>query len=316
MKKWLLVVTLLSLTCAEAQTLNFGDLNYFLQKGQKNITADVNLHTYQVEQVEGTTYQQWETEGYYVTSRLAFGISDRLTGFLALDYDYDAEVTDETTKGNRKYTNSGLRNPGLGASYRLLSQTEGLLNIDLGTIVSVGLEDAERGSTSASGKKDGNAANGRDSFEVNARVGRKWNEANEWQAGMGFIYHASGEHKELSAAGPSEKFKDNSSVDMYLRAAYQYYPLDEFMMSFAAQATQVGETSSKEKSSGEKNRADAHVDYDFFFTAKYLVTSSFIVKFNYHQGNNPDYDGKIGTTKVEYQKRREHSYGLGVDWLF
>lgn len=305
MKKNLAILALALSPVVHAEELFFGDTNYFLKAKQINLTANMDMTSNQSRIGTGSDI---ETEGYLAGSRLAYAFTDQFNIFLLADYSYDMEVTG----GDRTYQQDGLNNPGFGANYRLLSQNDSLFNLDFGAISKVGIEDQEIGS--ADPNKDGNAANGRDSLELNTRIGKKWNIANEWQLAGGVVYNHEGEYSQLGSS--TEKYDVDSSMDLYLKATYQYRPVHEFMFAFSALGTRVGELNSKNKSTTAKSSEDAHIDYDFLFNAKYLITDNFIFKFNYGQGMNPDYDMKDEGTSTERLRRRESLIGLGVDFLF
>lgn len=310
MRKMIVAAAVLAVTSAHAaEELKFGDLNYFFKAGQVNALANVSS-VYQKEKVLGTME---ETRGYVIDTQLTYGVSDQLNVFLGLDYAYDLQTE---TAGNPDFNSDGLANPELGAIYRLMNQSSTAYNVDLGAVVRFGIEDAETGSATGPGvSDDGNFADGRNSLEVLARIGRKWNEANEWQLAAGVQYFMEGES---TIVGPTDTdLDDDSSMDMYLRASYQYRPVNEIMFLLSAQATQVGEAVS-ETSSGPtiKRTADSHMNIDFRFTTKYLVTDNTIVKFNYGMSRNADYDLKVGATSDDVTNRRENFFGLGVDFLF
>lgn len=304
MRKMIVAAAVLAVTSAHAaEELKFGDLNYFFKGGQVNASVDFSS-TYEKQKVVSTME---ETRGYVIDTQLTYGVSDQLNVFLGLDYAYDLE----TEIGGQPDINSdGLANPELGAIYRLMNQSSTSYNVDIGAVARINLMDAEEGTAT---DEDGNYADGRSALEVLARIGRKWNEANEWQLAGGVVYHNDGESTELSS--PENDSEIDSSMDLYLRASYQYRPVNEIMFLVSAQATQVGEVES-EDDTNTKTTLDSHMDIDFRFTTKYLVTDTTIVKFNYGMSRNADFDVKAGATSDEVSNRRENFFGLGVDFLF
>lgn len=301
---------LVATTAGAAEELKFGDVNYFLKTGEFNLTGDVT-QTYEKNKFDGTTL---ETRGLLFSTQLAYAYNSQFNVFLGLDYAWDRETEDKTTAANADFSSDGLANPTVGVNYRLMNQNDSRYNVDFGAIARINIEDAERGDSAGQNSKDGNFADSRSSLELNARTGRKWNIANEWQLAAGLVYFTEGETTVNDVGGKTE-LDDDSSYDVYLRATYQYRPVNEFMMLLSAQATQVGETESDIKGGGSV-KADAHLDLDFRFTAKYLIMDNFIAKFNYGMSRNADYDVKVAGTKQELEKRRESFFGLGVDFLF
>ena len=307
MKKMIAVAGLLAVAAAaNAQELKFGDVNYFLKQSQQNVTFDIAQTYYRSSNKADTTV---ETRGVLFSTTYSYAFADNLNAFIGLEYAYDRNSEDKTDANNPKlnsYDSDGLNNPALGLNYRLLNQGTSRYNVDFGAIARIKLQDAERGTL---GGKDGNFTDPRSSLELNARMGRKWNEANEWQLAVGAQYFMDGEFDQKLAAGGKTKIDQDSSTDFFVRGTYQYRPVNEFMMLLSAQATRVAEID------GDIN-SDEHLDMDFNFTAKYLITSTFIAKFNYGQSHNSDYDVKAAGVKDEQRKRHENTFGLGVDFLF
>jgi hypothetical protein len=149
-------------------------------------------------------------------------------------------------------------------------------------------------------------SNARDAAEVNVRLGNKWNEANEFYFLGGVVRNLEGEYKQKG----SSKVDQDSSTDYYVAAFYQYRPINEFMFRVGGTATKFADITNK--SAGSKWKTNDHLDLKFNFTAQYLITESFIAKFNYAQTNLSDY--KEGTTKID--RRHGHSIGFGADFLF
>jgi hypothetical protein len=308
MRKMIAVAAVLAMSSVHAEELKFGDVNYFFKQGQMNVLANVNSAF--SEEKNDTTTQ--ESRGYITETQFTYGFSDQLNAFIGLDYAYDLQTE---ISGNPDIDSDGLANPALGAIYRLMNQNDAAYNVDLGAVARINIEDAEEGSSDPGVVEDGNFANGRSSLELLARMGRKWNEANEWQLAGGLVYFKDGEHTVKDTTGDTD-LEDDASMDLYLRASYQYRPINEIMFLLSAQATRVGEADSEVDGSNTKVEQDSHIDYNFGFTAKYLITENFIAKFNYGMSNNPDYDVKVGGTNEEVTKRRKNFWGLGVDFLF
>ncbi len=310
MKKIIAIIAIATATSAFATTdLEFGDLNYILKQGQFNVLANAIHSTYQVKQ-EATKV---ETEGYTFQTAYGYGIMDNLNLYLGLDYDWNMNVANETTNDS-KYSQDGLKNPSLTLNYRLMNQTDSAVNVDIGLTGAFALQDQELGASSGNKTKDGNAADGRSAYTLFGAVGRKWNEANEWRLSGGLVYRADGEADQLAVGGSKANVDTDSSQDMYLRAAYQYRPVQEFMITLSVTGTRVGEVD--QKVGGVKANSEDHNVYDFGFTAKYLVSDGIIIKYISNYGNNPDYDVKTGGVKEEYKNIRASYYGLGVDFLF
>jgi outer membrane protein W len=307
MRKMIAAAAVLAVTSAHAaEELKFGDVNYFFKAGQINVAADINS-SYSKQTLLGVTT---EDRGYILKTAYTYAFTDRFNAFIGLDYAFNLETENKTTPAALDSHNSGLANPSIGANFRLLNQNTSPFNLDFGAIAKFGVEDAEKGYNG----KDGNYASGRDSLEINARIGNKWDEANEWQLAVGGVYYNDGESEVSTTTGTSDVDED-SSYDVYARATYQYRPVNEFMMLISAQVNQVGEAESKIKD-GDSYEHDSHIDVDLRFTAKYLITDNFIAKFNYGMSRNSEYDINISGQDQELKKRRENFFGLGVDFLF
>lgn len=307
MKKMIAVLAMLSASALNAQELNFGDINYFLKQGEFNIAADINS-TYYKETSNDVTLQ---TLGTLFETRYGFGVLDNLNFYLGVDYAFDRKVENKTTPINADIGQEGFANPALSANYRLLNQRDSMVNLDFGLEGRFNLQDAETGYSVGQDSKDGNFADGRNSFQFNTRVGRKWNDSNEWQLAGGVTRHTSGERTDLMA---DEKVDIESSTDFFLKATYQYIPVDEFMMALSVRATRVGEVDTD--LSGSETNTDSYTDLDFTFRAKYFITKGFIASFQYGMSRNANYDVKSDFGNYEVRKRRENYYGLGVDLLF
>lgn len=311
MRKMIAMAAVLATTSAfAAEELKFGDINYFLKQGQFNASADLN-QTYEKYKFQSTTL---ETRGLVLSTQFAYALNDQLNAFVGLDYAWDRQTEDKTTETNADFNSDGLANPAIGVNYRLMNQNDARYNLDLGAVARINIEDAESGDSAGADSNDGNFADSRNSLELNARVGRKWNIANEWQLAAGAVYFTEGDST-VKQVGGDVDLEDESSFDLYVRASYQYRPVNEFMILLSAQATQVGETDSKIDGGG-KIESDSHLDLSFRFAAKYLITENFIAKFNYGMSRNSDYDVKVAGANEEFKNRRENFFGLGVDFLF
>ncbi len=310
MKKMILAGLMLGATAnASASELKFGDLNYFLKAYDYTLGFQAEMGTNQ----QTTQNTKIETEGWYVDGLVNFGLMDDLTLFAGVNYQYDLESSNETTNAAR-FNSDGMGNPIVGGVYRLMRQNDFGANFDLGALARVNVQDEEVGSSSGSNSVDGNAAVGRSSVDVFARLGNKWDEANEWQTVIGGVYHQSGERTDLGLNGASDVTTDlDSSMDYYLKATYQYRPVNEFMMALGAQATYVG--AKEEDTSGVVTDYDSHLDLNFSFKAKYLVTSDVVANVSLSVSELPDYDADQGG-KIEITERSASRMGFGVDWLF
>ena len=303
-------VLAVSSLCA-AEEVKFGDVNYFLKAGQFNLLADWSQNTNIY-----TINNKYIDRDYIIAGRAGYGLTDRLNFYVGVDYDFNSKVEDKTaTPKPRSYSHNGFSNPLVSANYRLLTQNEWRYNLDFGAVAKVNVQDAEIGQHVGATSNDGNYANGRSSLELNSRIGRKWNEANEWQFAAGVLMYQSGEAYLQKAT--EEKLSLDSSFDVFVRGTYQYRPVNEFMMLLSAQATEVGSADYKNKTTGVSYSNESHLDFDFRFTAKYLITDNFIAKFNYGQARYSDYTRTAtGAADQDIEKRRNIFWGLGVDFLF
>lgn len=313
MRKLIAAAAVLAVTSAHAaEELKFGDVNYFLKQNQFNVSADVSS-TYYKEAPEGPN--TFETRGYLLETRYGYGITDKLNVYLGLDYAYDRETEDREVATNGAFENDGLANPLLALNYRIMGQNESRYNLDFGLVGRFNIEDAERGSAQGQTIKDGNFADGRNYYEANLRMGRKWNEANEWQLAAGVGYNMSGEETFKSTAGDQDVDLE-STMNYFARATYQYRPVNEFMLLVSAQANLIGENEYKNKATNTKYVEEDHVDIDFTFKAKYMITDNFIANFQYGMSRNAEFDREKNGTNEEIKRRRENFYGVGVDFLF
>lgn len=314
MKK-IMLAGLMMATTAHASDLKFGDLNYLLGAGNFTVGAQVDLRSAEQNLSDDFGSDVSETEGWYVDTLLTVGVMDNLNLFAGLNYQYDVEVSSETTPTEAKFYQDGLANPLVGGVFRILNQSDSMMNLDVGAIGRFAIADEEIGDASGSDSVDGNAAEGRNSLEVFGRVGQKWNEANEWQLSAGIVQHMSGESTQLGISGNDTDRDEDSSMDMYVKAAYQYRPVNEFMMSLAVQGTRVGDKET-ELDGGTTIEEDSHIDFDLTFKAKYLITSNFIANFTLGHGELADYDADVNGNAVELKQRKSSRMGVGVDWLF
>lgn len=283
MRKFIPALMILAATSAQAVEVKFGDLNYNMSKGEQNFQFDfINQYEKQID----TTMR-----AYVMDAQYRYAITNDLDAFVAVDYVWNADFD-----GGRNETISSFQNPTLGASYRVFDQKDFDYNFDVEVLTKQSLFDA----------KDSNMYEGRSTYEVHGAFGRKWNEANEWQVGLGVVYHADGEAKSNGT-----KYDQDSSTDLVLRAAYQYRPVNEFMMTLSAEAVQTGEFEYANA------KQDAHIDYNFGFAAKYLVDTNLIAKLQITQACLSDFDvdvSGVGSTKVN--RRRSNNFGVGIDYLF
>lgn len=303
MKKLIVVAAAVLATSAQASSgLDFGDLNYFVKSGQFNLTSNMNV--LDAETTDETSGKDFEKRGFIFDNRFGYGLADNLNAFVGLDYalKYETQIN-----GSSDSDNSGLSNPYAGVNYRLMNQSDSSFNLDFGAVGRFSVMDAEVGTFG----KDGNYNRGNHSLEVNSSIGYKWNEANEWRLTAAIVHNFDGEYEDTNA---KKDVDSDASQDISLTAAYQYRPVQEFMMAVALQATQVGEVDSEDDSN--KYTDDSHLDLLFTFTAKYLITETFIAKFNYGESRLAEYDRSQNGTDSEQKNRFMSYFGLGVDWLF
>jgi hypothetical protein len=311
MKRILGVAFVLAATTASATEVKFGDLNYFLTQGRSQLSLDSKWDTSEVtpQNIAGQT--KTETEGLIAKAKYAFAISDTLNVYVGANYTYDNKVMPD---GGTQTTKDGLQNPILGINLRAANQATSGFNLDFGAIAKVALSDEKNGSSNGQNKKNGNASQ-RSSLELNARLGNKWDEANEFYLAGGLVYNQSGQRNDTNAAGSDVNSNLDSSYDVYLGGFYQYRPVNEFMITLGAEARRIGSVDAD--ASGTNYKITDHMDYKFSFGAKYLITENFIARFDYVGANLADYKNKVdGASDQKYTNRRYMSMGLGVDFLF
>lgn len=278
MKKFLGLGLVLVASSAQAVELKFGDLNYFLPQGRKIVRADLNWQTEHQTNKTGATKERIKTEGAIVSTQFNYGHTDDVNFFIGLDYNYNVQVTPQ---GGSSFDKNGLYNPILGLNYRLYNQASTGFNADFGAIIRVPVEDEEIGKSSGSTKKDGNASK-RGSLELNGRIGQKWNEANEVYAKAAFIYNQSGQQVQRNIGAGDVNADIGSSYDFLVAGYYQYRPVNEFMMTLGAEARRVGVAEGDVSDTSFSDfEVESHMDYKLTFVAKYLVTETFIARFNY-----------------------------------
>lgn len=311
MKKFLAVAAILAVTSVYADETSFGDLNYFFKQGQLNLASDL-ISSHEVTHVNDA---DTEAEGYVSSTKVTFGLMDNVNLFVELNalYKYDTDST-----GASVATATGLQNPVLGASIRLMNQGTSGFNFDVGAVADLNIMDYE---TSEGGKTNGNSVDPflseygdpRSSLVVNARLGKKWNEANEFYLVTALAYNKDGEYEDKEA---DEDVDLDSSLDFSLGAFYQYRPVHEFMMTLGLNGTRFGEMDGEE--ANNDFTVSDHIDLTFSFTAKYLITDNFIAKFHFSQDRRSDfdaeYDGAVADT--DYERRTANKFGVGVDFLF
>ena len=307
MKKFLALAALISVGSVNAEELKFGDLNYFFKAGQHNAGADVLNNTESAK----ADPDEVDYENYLVDVHYAYALRDDLNLTLGAAAVLGGET--EINSGSSADT-MGIQNPAIGLNYRLLKQDTSGMNLDFGAKASFKLTDREVGSIS----KEGNMADPlfssyaepRNTFGANVRVGKKWNEANEFYVLAGANYHQDGEYDKLQ----SGTVEMDGSMDYTVGAFYQYRPVNEFMMAVGLTGTQIGEIDLEE--AGAKSTREDHIDYQFSFTAKYLVTERAIAKFMLTHDRREEYDETSGPGKTEINERQGQSFGLGADFLF
>ena len=312
MKKIFALAAILAFGSAHAEELKFGDLNYFLKQGQMNIKADFvsNNETSRYNKGDST-----EIDSYLLNTKIAYAINDSLNVHLGLDFLFDGQAEDSrvglngdgdrVTKTDASEDSMGLQNPKIGADFRLLNQSSAAFNLDFGAVATFKLTERKVGTS----EKEGNminpiftTADPRSGLDLNARLGKKVNEANEYYFLAGVNYHLDGEYKQLQGS----KVDVDSSVDFRLAGFYQYRPVNEFMMTLGLTAIRVGETDVG------NSTATSHMDYQFLFDAKYLITDSVIAKFSFTKDKRDDFD--FGDADID--KRNSLQYGIGIDYLF
>jgi hypothetical protein len=213
---------------------------------------------------------------------------------------------------------TGLQNPHFGANYRLLNQDSSAVNLDFGVKATVKVTDREVSSTAR--KDEGNMvdpsltnfADPRNTVELNARLGKKWNEANEFYLIAGAMYHLDGKYEDLASRDDVDM---DASLDFKLGGFYQYRPVNEFMITLGAVATRYSELDG-EVANTDFTRTD-HTDVQLSFGAKYLITETFIFKFDFATSKRGNFYNEVeGAADQKVDKRLARSYGIGFDFLF
>lgn len=293
MKKMISALLVLTSVGASAKELKFGDLNYKVDQGEQNLNLNFSTfdNRYNIDNDRITE------RSYLIEAQYKYGFTKKLDAFVKLNY----FLEDQLKGGTDSYTINSFANPAVGAVYRILEQDLVDYNLD------VEIQTKQRIGTAKEGSSTANRFDGRSTYEAYGHFGRKWNEANEWKATLGMIYHASGEAEEASFG----KYDQESSTDLLLKVAYQYRPVNEFMMVVSAEALQVGEYEY-----GSDVKEDAHTDFTFGFMAKYLLQENMTLNLTVKQSRLNDYDRDSGGFGFEVNKRRFMTFGLGADFLF
>lgn len=307
MKKFLALAAVLVVSSVNAEELKFGDLNYFLKAGQFNVGGDVIANNETVRD-SGTNV---DVDSYLVNTHYAYAFTDSLNVVLGVDLLIDGETE---PKVGASADAQGFQNPTLGVNFRAMDQSTSGMNLDFGAVARVKVIQREFGTD----KKEGNSispiyskhAEPRNGLELNARLGKKWNEANEFYFLVGATHHLDGEGKQLQG----NKVKFDSSTDFKASANYQYRPINEFMMNFGLAAVSYAEM--KGKDGANKFEVSDHLDFVFGFDAKYLVTETTIAKFIFTKDRRDKFDVKDSLGTDKFDKRGSIQYGLGVDFLF
>src|SRR5690606_24502842 len=134
-------------------------------------------------------------------TKAVYGVADNLNAFVGLNALYEM---DEVPRGGVTSESNGIQNPILGADFRVMNQNNGGFNFDIGAVADIKLMDSK---IPENNKDDGtqpalfNSVYGdpRTSLNVNARLGKKTDEANEFYALAGITYNLAGEQEEQNA---------------------------------------------------------------------------------------------------------------------
>ncbi len=313
MKKFLAVACLMAVTAANATEVKFGDLNYFLKQGQFNLKADFNLSREFFAVDEGATTQKTKVEGYVFKSRATYGLADNFSAFVGLNALYELDLL---PKGGVTTESNGLQNLIVGSDIRVMNQDAGGFNLDVGAEADIALMENEISETN---KDNGNQpalyssiyGDPRSSLNLNARLGKKTDEANEFYTLAAIVYNMSGTQEDKES---DEDIDWDSSVDLKLGAFYQYRPVNELMFTLGLVATRFGEVE------GDTNGADLtvqdHLDFTLSFNAKYLITENFIAKFNLSQDRRDDHEVESDLGDFDLERRQATSFGFGLDYIF
>jgi hypothetical protein len=308
MKKIFALAAILVVGSAGASELKFGDLNYFLKQGQINAGLDWVVNN---ETARSSNADDLDFDGHFYQARFGYALTSELNLTLGLTYLLNGET--ETNKGPSA-DDSGLLNPKIGINYRLLNQASSGFNLDFGTNANVKLIDREVGTVDKEGNNPNptisNYSDPRSNLEFNARVGKKWNEANEFYLLGGVIYNLDGDYKQLQG----NTVERDSSLDFKLGGFYQYRPVNEFMMNFGVVGTRFGEVEGKD-GNADYTITD-HLNYEFNFDAKYLINDSLIAKFSFIKHKRDNFDVEKNSGDVKFDKRNAVQYGIGIDYLF
>lgn len=305
MKKFLALAAMLVVGSVQAEELKFGDLNYFLKQGQFNAGVDAIVHNETV-RLDNGTKTDYDIDGYIFQTHFGYAVLNNLNVTFGLDYILEGETE---PAGGASSNVQGLQNPWIGGNFRIVDQNTAGVNVDVAAKATFKVIDREVNG----GSTDGNMfsplfsrlGDPRNTLDLAAKIGKKWNEANEFQIHAGVLYHMDGE---FDQKGPSAEsgLEVDSSIDFKLGANYQYRPVHEFMMNIGLNAIRFSEYEI------EGDKVSDHLDFQIVFDAKYLVTESTIAKFIFTHQNNSEFD----IEGADIDQRQGQQYGLGVDFLF
>lgn len=309
MKILFAAAALLAVGTVSAQELKYGDLNYFYKKGQLDAGVAVDM----LHEGQRINNAKFYSLGYIGSAKATYGVMDSVNAFVQTEYAYELN-TDNGDSKSRSFNSDGVRNISLGADYRLYNQNAHLFNLDVGAVVKAPIEDAVRGNY-VGGIQDGNYADSSNTVEVHARAGRKWDLANEVFFLAGIVYNMDGELTQKESGAADTQIDYDSSIDYKLSANYQWRPVNTFMTGFGIGATYFGEKKASTSPSNPKfnGTQESHLDFNFTFAAKYLVTDHMIVSLNMMNSVLADYDV---SAQIESTKRTSYGYSFGVNYLF
>ena len=157
-----------------------------------------------------------------------YSFSDRLAAAVRIDYQLNqtAEVDFEGLTPDREEESKGVGDPKLEVKYRLLDQTTYGINMDITPSASFKTGDAE----SATVNDDGNNKSGRNSFELDLTIGKKFTET-QWAA---FISYEHLEENTSKDATSKLKSKEKSHGSVYVGGAFQRHMSEKWIFDIAA----------------------------------------------------------------------------------
>lgn len=254
---------------------------------------------------------EYEESGFYMANEFTYGVMDKLTVGLELNYLFGNDAKTKSFKSNgaalkagtdfsdNDVESSGLFDPAVRGTYRV--KEFGAMALDGKVVLSPGFGDNEEGQAEV-GKNPskGNALRGGGQAQIGAAFGTSKGKL-QWMGQLMAIYNFSQDKKEKGVDGAADvKSEVDSHLNFSLTGAVQYGIIDKLTAGAGLQVIRYGEfDTTPAKTPNAYSTTESHMGFTLSAKVDYQISSNILVGFEFNRSAKGDYELKTnGSTDI------------------